>query len=113
MNISSILNEFNQNNSLNYKRSVCKKYKDNLLFIETFVKTYDRVKWTWGISLKRIGEFVTTGTHSFEWGLKELERLNSREFTGNAAVEHVNKILSSLSEDDANVLLKVINRDLS
>lgn len=112
MNISSILNEFNQNNSLNYKRSVCKKYKDNLLFIETFVKTYDRVKWTWGISLKRIGEFVTTGTHSFEWGLKELERLNSREFTGNAAVEHVNKILSSLSEDDANVLLKVINRDL-
>jgi ATP-dependent DNA ligase len=44
--------------------------------------------------------------------VKELALLSSRKLTGNAAIEHLAKILSSLTEDDAEVIERVIERDL-
>jgi len=112
MNITSILNEFNESNSLNHKRNVCKKYKDNKLFIDVFTKTYDKVKWTWGITMNNIPEYTCNDTMKLETALLELERLNAREFTGNAAIIFLHNLLSNLSYNDASVIKMIINRDL-
>lgn len=41
-----------------------------------------------------------------------LEALSSRKVTGNAAIEYLSRLLSCLSEEDAEVLARVIDRDL-
>lgn len=112
MNITSILNEFNESNSLNYKREVCKKYKNNKIFIEVFTKTYDRVKWTWNISLKNIPEYKSEKDLGLSYALKELEKLSKREVTGNKAISLLTEILSSVNSDDAKIIEKIIKRDL-
>lgn len=49
---------------------------------------------------------------TLNWALSELNRFSSREMTGNAAITHLQVVLSSLKESDANVIEKVIKRDL-
>lgn len=112
MNISSILNEFNESNSLNHKREVCKKYKDNKLFLDVFRKTYDNVLWTYGVTMKKIPVYTNTGVIKIEQALVEIEKLSRREITGNDAIIFLHKLLSDLSEEDSKVLEKIINRDL-
>lgn len=112
MNISSILNEFNESNSLNHKREVCKKYKDNKLFLDVFRKTYDIVSWTYGVTMKRIPVYTNTGIIKIEQALVEIEKLSRREITGNNAIMFLHKLLSDLSEEDSKILEKIINRDL-
>lgn len=112
MNISSILNEFNESNSLNHKREVCKKYKDNKLFLDVFRKTYDIVSWTYGVTMKRIPVYTNTSIIKIEQALVEIEKLSRREITGNNAIIFLHKLLSDLSEEDSKILEKIINRDL-
>ena len=110
--IYDILNEFNESNSLNYKREVCKKYKDNKLFLDVFRKTYDNVSWTYGVTMKKIPVYTNTGIIKIEQALVEIEKLSRREITGNNAIIFLHKLLSDLSEEDSKVLEKIINRDL-
>lgn len=112
MNISSILNEFNESNSLNHKREVCKKYKDNKLFLDVFRKTYDKVLWTYGVTMKKIPVYTNTDRIKIEQALVEIEKLGRREITGNDAIIFLHKLLSDLSEEDSKILEKIINRDL-
>lgn len=112
MNITSILNEFNESNSLLYKRKIMNKYKDNENFIEIFQKTYDKVKWTWGITLKNIPSYVSKNDLGINYALKEIEKLHNREYTGNEAILFLIEILSNLKSDDAKVLERIIDRDL-
>jgi ATP-dependent DNA ligase len=44
--------------------------------------------------------------------MDSLYMLSSREVTGNAAIEYLAKLLSSLTEDDAKVLERIIEKDL-
>ncbi len=44
--------------------------------------------------------------------LQELEALSSRRVTGHDAIAHLTRLLSSLDEDDAKVLIKVVSKDL-
>lgn len=110
--IYDILNEFNESNSLNHKREVCKKYKDNKLFLDVFRKTYDTVLWTYGVTMKRIPVYTNTGIIKIEQALVEIEKLGRREITGNNAIIFLHKLLSDLSEEDSKILEKIINRDL-
>lgn len=45
-------------------------------------------------------------------GLRALENLSSRKVTGNAAIEYLRNILSTLSTSDAKVIEKVVGKDL-
>lgn len=110
--IYDILNEFNESNSLNHKREVCKKYKDNKLFLDVFRKTYDRVLWIYGVTMKKIPVYTNTGIIKIEQALVEIEKLGRREITGNNAIIFLHKLLSDLSEEDSKILEKIINRDL-
>jgi hypothetical protein len=49
---------------------------------------------------------------SLQWALDEITRFSRRELTGNAAIIHLQLILSSLSKGDALVIEKIIKRDL-
>lgn len=56
----------------------------------------------------------TTGeiTNSLDYAMSEVSRLASREYTGNAAIEHLTNVLSSISPSDAKVIERIIEKDL-
>lgn len=64
--------------------------------------------------IRKIPEYTkTTGpTASLYWALDELWALADRKVTGHAAIQHLANILSSLDEDDAEVIKKIIQKDL-
>lgn len=64
--------------------------------------------------IRKIPEYTkTTGpTASLYWALDELWALADRKVTGHAAIQHLTNILSSLDDDDAEVVKKIIQKDL-
>ena len=112
--ILEILEEINESNSTNYKISVLKKHADNKILQTLLKMTYDTVAYNYYITMKNV-EVPTEYCNSedLEWALEMLDaKLSSREVTGNAAREELEYILSELSEADAKVIQKVIDRDL-
>ena len=117
--ISEIINELNIENGSNYKLSVLKKYTDHKQLQRVLQMTHDRVKYTYGLSAKRwltnaavykdpIGE-TTTLDAALDFMANSLA---TREVTGNQAHDMMESILLSLSSEDTDVVLKVLNRDL-
>ena len=108
-----ILKEFNLTNSTNDKLEVMRKYKDDSLVIEVFQKALDKVKWTYGVTLKNVIAPTTFKNEIYlRDALKRLERLADRSITGNSAIVEVQNILQELNEDDAYVIERIIDRDL-
>lgn len=114
MTPTQIIHELNQDNSTNYKLEILRKYSDDVLFTRILKMTYDKVAFTYGITLKNIIQpTVTTVTTSIDEALNVLEReFSTRSVTGNTAHHRIDMVLSSLSLDDALVIMKVIDRDL-
>ena len=112
--MKKILDELNLENGSNYKLSVLKKYQDNELLKRVLKMTLDKVKYTYGITMKNI-DYSTwrMDTCTLETALDILEnKFCTREYTGNRAVEELTLILSSLTKDDATILERIIGRDL-
>lgn len=112
-----ILDELNHENGKNYKIGVLKKHADNALFKRMLCLTFDRVKYTFGLSVKHwhgdSSIFQGTGTATLSQAFDLLEfKLSSRELTGNAAIDAMDQMFRSLSPDDAQVAYRVLNRDL-
>lgn len=65
--------------------------------------------------IKKIPKYIPDSS-LFKRGLDEaivdLEDLSSRKVTGNAAISHLQDILNSLNSDDAEVIVKIIRRNL-
>ncbi|QAU04535.1 hypothetical protein Va1_241 [Vibrio phage Va1] len=115
MKISDIIKELNQENGSNFKISVLKKYKDNILLQRVLKMAYDRVAFTYGMSLKSLEKFE--GVQNASIGLYDAldyleEDVSTRKITGHKALQAVANILACLSEDDADVVRKIIDRDL-
>lgn len=117
--ISEIINELNIENGSNYKLSVLKKHKDNALLQRVLQMTYDRVKYTYGLSAKRwltneeIYKDPPVLHTTLEMALDYMaDALSTRKVTGNLAHDQMEAILVSLSAEDTDVVLKVLNRDL-
>ena len=119
--ILSIIHELNQENGSNYKIAVLQKYKDNTLLQKVLKMTYDRVAYTYGISMKNIyyipernyaGPFAEESI-TLEEALDYIQRnFVTRVFTGNQANYELTDTLERLQKEDAKVLEMVINRDL-
>lgn len=110
MNIKQIFDEIANEPSNLKKTAIVEKHKDNWLFKRVlYLANSKRVKFY----IKQIPEYVkNTGTAlTLELGLLALDRLSSRELTGNAAIEHLKLILESLSSDDAYIIERVIEKD--
>jgi ATP-dependent DNA ligase len=56
--------------------------------------------------------FLGHGTITLEQAMDELSKLSGREITGNAAVAFLENLFNELTEDDAKVLQKIVEKDL-
>jgi len=110
MNINAFLNDLAANPSRNYKIEQLEKHVNNETLREVvrlalcpFTQFYQR----------KIPKYTCDGTNAnIESILPALYDLSSREVTGNAAIEYLRMLLSSLNEDDAKVLERIIDKSL-
>lgn len=113
--IRNIIFELNKENGSNYKINVLKSHQDNELLKCVLKMAYDRVEYTYGVTLRTID--LQTGIKicdmTLEEALDDLEKnICSRKFTGHNALQHVADLIASLSEPDGDVFRRIINRDL-
>lgn len=112
--MKEILDELNLENGSNYKLEVLKKHKDNELLKRVLKMTYDKVTYTYGITMKNINYTSQPGRPiSLETALNKLEeKFCTREWTGNKAIDALTILFENLSASNAYVLERVIDRDL-
>ena len=114
MKIIEILNEINQENGSKYKLSILEKYRDNKEFQKVLKLTYDKVKYNFYVTphtLKKPEEYE--GKVKLSAALKFLEiDLAKRWTTGKDAITETNSLLRLLSKEDAEVVWRILDRDL-
>lgn len=111
--IHEILAELNESNGTNYKMDVLRKYKDNELLQRVFKMALDKVTHTYGI--RKIPEFTPMSGRpiSLESALDILEtKFVTRDVTGHDATDLLQETLNNLSAEDADLICKIIDRDL-
>jgi len=110
MNINALFNDLASNASRNYKLEKLREHAHHetlreviRLALDPFTQFYQR----------KIPTYKCDGTNAnIESILPALYDLSSREVTGNAAIEYLRMLLSSLNEDDAKVLERIIDKSL-
>lgn len=113
--IKNIINELNKENGSNYKMGVLKKHKDNKQLQRVLKMCYDKVAFTYGVTMKNVSDFEpdTGDSIDLEFALDQLENLlSTRRVTGNSALKMVSTLLHNLTEDDASIIEGIIKRDL-
>jgi DNA ligase-1 len=115
--ILDIINELNLENGSNYKISVLKKHSNNELLKRVLKMTCDKVSFTYGVSMKNVGDFKPELTDfaplSLDFTLASLEtNFCTRDVTGHAALQMLSNLIGNSSPEDAEILKCVINRDL-
>ncbi len=120
--VIDIINELNQENGSNYKLAVLKKYTDHNLLKRILQMTQDRLKYTYGLSMRRWNQGeakdqIFDPSNQIQYNLEEVLdfmefKLATREVTGNAAVDQMHDYLLGLSPGDTLIATRVLNRDL-
>lgn len=109
--ILSILNELQANNSKNFKIELLTKHKDNSLLKESIRLALDPFTVFY---IKKIPDYNKLHTHFYTLndGLVRLKTIANRELTGQAAINLLSSTLTNLASDDAEVLKRIILKDL-
>lgn len=112
-NILSILNELQNHPSTIQKQEILKKNKSDLLK-RVLRLAYDSTE---SFYLKKIPSYSSMNTSSIDYildnALDFLEHVLARRIvTGNAAIDNMIHILSGMHQDDAEVITRVLARDL-
>lgn len=109
--ILDILNELAKTDSTNEKKAIMNREKDNELLKRVFRMTYSR-RLNYGI--KKWPYFDSVDSfYTIEDGLDFLEqKLAPRELSGNDAISALVNLLKNMSPDDADVIIRVLKRDL-
>ena len=113
--IYEIIQELNAENGSNYKMGVLRKHADNTLLQRVLKMTYDKVDFTYGITMKNVSTDVEYKTISISLSsaLNTLENdFCSRRVTGNDALHKIGELLNQLSTEDGDIFAKVLTRDL-
>lgn len=113
--ITSIIHELNQSNSSKYKLSVLEKYKNDQLLKQILELAYNKNKYTFGISKNAVIKNLCNcsyGEYTFNDALNLLYDLDKRKFVGNRALELCTTIYNSLHQDEADLFLNILGRDL-
>lgn len=111
MSILAIVDSLKANSSRLAKEDILRKNKDNdvlrrffYLALNPYIQFYQR----------KIPKYTPANVNqadSLDSVFDSLDMLSTRQVTGNAAIDHLTKLLSSLTEDDAKVLEMVIQKD--
>jgi hypothetical protein len=109
MSVLQILESIGSDSKRTHKISVISQNRGNDLFMKVanlalnpYVQFY----------IRKIPDYDAKGGKTLDWALVELEKLSERILTGNDAAEHLRSILSSLNNDDAIVVTRIIGKDL-
>jgi len=110
MTIKQIFDEIAAESGTNEKMNILTKYKDNDVLVNVLYQANSkRVKFY----MKQIPEYTlcTGECYNLDWALIQLSLFSSRAMTGNVAIQHLKKILESLSIDDAYIIKRIIEKD--
>lgn len=115
--LKDILNELNESNSSNYKLDVLKKYKDNSELKKLLELTYNRNKYNFNVSKNCIIKdnpsiLESNGSKTVDNLLSALEILGEGTIRGNEAHQFVCNHLKYLDNDNKEIFLNVLGRDL-
>lgn len=115
--LKDILNELNESNSSNYKLDILKKYKDNSELKKLLELTYNRNKYNFNVSKNCIIKdnpsiLESNGSKTVDELLTELEILGEGTIRGNEAHQFVYNHLKCLDNDNKEIFLNVLGRDL-
>lgn len=108
--ILDILNELAADNSRLAKEAILRREMNNETLKRVFKAAYDPTINYW---IKKIPVY-TTGEllYTLDQALSMLDDISQRTFTGNVAIEQLEHILTSVASQDAEVISRVIERDL-
>jgi len=110
MNYNQFFNDLAANSSRNYKIEQLEKHRDDQTLIQIVRLALDPLT---NFYIRKIPSY-TQDKHitTLENALGGLYDLSHRVVTGNAGIEYLRMLLSSLSADDAKVLERIIQKDL-
>lgn len=112
MSVNVIIQLLASTPSTNAKLKILTENKENALLKRVLELTYDRVKFNYGMKFPP-QTIQTNGNGDIDAGLDFLtDALATRTITGNAARRAFEEILNNLSTENANILIKILNRDL-
>lgn len=109
MSILQILEEIEGQSARTAKIALIEKHKSNQLFLDVLQAALNPYT---NYHIRKIPDYDPKGGKTLDWALVELKKLAKREFTGNAGIEHLRNILSSVSLSDAVVVSRIIGKDL-
>jgi ATP-dependent DNA ligase len=115
MSVLSILNSLAAVSSRNEKLAILRTNKDNLLLKEFFRLALDPLI-TFGI--KKIPVYTPNrnplgdDSAQLDWGMDQFEKqFATRAITGNDAISHLTYVLENVTEDNAEVLIRILGKD--
>lgn len=110
MTILDIITEVADEPSKNKKIEILQSHKDNKLLKQVFVAALDPNINYW---IKKIPAYDSNVSGiSLENALDMLSDLSNRNKTGQAGIDHLKDILTSLAKDDAEIIARIIQRDM-
>lgn len=107
--VFDILEDLATNPSRNYKIDKLTEHKDNRVLREVVRLALDPFTQFY---IRKIPKYEATGSGCLMQAMDQLFELSSRIVTGNAAIEHLTQVLTSLSPKNAKVLERIIAKDL-
>jgi len=116
MSILKILEDIGSDTKRGHKLALIEQHKSNKQFMQVVKLALDPYV---NFYIRKIPDhtfrFLSGSDDShktLDWALAELDKLSSRQLTGNAGIEHLSRILSELDSDDATVIKRIIGKDL-
>lgn len=111
MSILEILEHISSNNSRKFKEIVLSEHQSNPVLKKVFWAAYNPEITYWIAAHPVVSKYMST--LSLDTAIDEvLANLASRNIAGNAGINFYLNVLSAMSEDDAQVLRLIIDRDL-
>jgi hypothetical protein len=108
--INEIFETLAETNSRNEKIEILKQHADNdTLKRVIYLACHPLTQFY----IRKIPNYVSgDASMDLETAIEALDDLSSRRITGNAAIDHLQNILSSVSQSDAEVIKRIIRKDL-
>jgi len=109
--VYNILEECASDNGKLFKINVLEENLDNRVLEQVILATLDPYTQ---YHIKKIPAYIKDSSPSItlQYALDELKKLSSRELTGHAGRDHLLDLLRQLSEDDGEVIKRVIGKNL-
>jgi hypothetical protein len=112
MNINAFLNDLASNNSRIYKTEQLRKHAGDETLREVVRLALDPFTQFYQRKIPVYSRDPKFNTMTLGFAIGQLYGLSSREVTGNAAIEFLKNLLSSLDSDDAKVIERIIDKSL-